>query len=77
MHRRAAGGEAGATEETLEETEYEKAREIIDNGGGEGDDDKQEKGRHVDRVAANGRDLAEWGEEQRAGAVSKDIEGER
>ena len=71
MHGGAAIGETGAAEESLQVAEYEEAAEVIDKGGGHGEDDEQGEGRDVDGVAADDGDFAEWSEEERTHAIWK------
>lgn len=69
MHGSAAVGETGAAEEALQVAEHEEAAEIVDESGGDGEDDEEGEGSYIDGVATDDGDFAEGGEEQGAHAI--------
>ena len=77
MHCGATVREAGAAEETLEETEHEEACKVLDQGRGDGENDEQEHCDGVDGASTDDGDLAERGKNQWSYAVGEDVEGER
>ena len=77
MHCGAPVGKAGATKETLEETEHEEACKVFDQSGWDGEDEEDEKGDGVDWTPADDWDFTERCKNQWAYAVGEDVEGER
>ena len=77
MHRGTTVGEAGATEEALQEAEHEESCEVSDERGGDSKNHEYRKGRYVDGIAADNRDLRSGREKERSNAIGQDIEGQR
>ena len=74
--RGAAGGEAGRAEEALEEAKGDQAREVVDDGGADGDDQEDAECYHVWRVATNGGYFRHWCEEKRSYPIPENVHGE-
>lgn len=53
LHSSAAIGKTGGAEEALQVAEHDENAESVDEGGGDGEDDEEGKGRDVSGVAAN------------------------
>ena len=73
MHCCAAIGEAWAAEEALEETKDKEAGEVVDESGGDGEDDEEEECDGVDGTSTDTGNFAQGGEEKRSNTVGKDV----
>lgn len=72
----APGCQTGGAEEALEEAKDQEARDVVDEGGGDAEEDEDGEGDHVGGVAADEREFREGAPEHGAHAVGEDVEGE-
>ncbi|KAI6757465.1 hypothetical protein HG531_003290 [Fusarium graminearum] len=72
--RSTSGSQTRRTKESLKESKNHEAGVVLDQRGGNGDNDEEEHGDDINRITTDARDFTQGRENERPGTVAENIE---